>query len=287
MMKLLKKLILVPITFILAACSDMGLFIVNTQASFSSEHVIKSDIAYGSQDYQKLDVYVPESAKKNAPVIIFFYGGGWETGSKDEYKFAAEPFTSKGYIVVIPDYAKYPEYIYPAFLEDGALATKWVIENIDGYGGSEDKIMLMGHSAGAHLAAMLATNSSYLGDEREQIKAVVGLSGPYDFIPQEQRYKDIFAPVKQADGSYKAGMPATYVDGTQPPMLLIYGKKDDIVAMINLQSMQNAIAEKGGEVEVKIYDNMDHIDAVAGLSIIRRNEDMLNRILEFMKDKTK
>lgn len=285
-MSFIKKLAFLPITFALAACTQVSFFVVNTQASLSSKHVVKSDIAYGDLEYQKLDVYTPKNVGKDAPVIVFFYGGGWTDGKKEQYQFAAEPFTSKGYVVVVPDYSKYPEYIYPTFIEDAALVTKWVDGNIAEYGGSADKIALMGHSAGAHMVAMLATNPAYLGDERAKIKAVVGLSGPYDFIPQEQIYKDIFAPAKEADGSYKTGMPATYVDGTQSPMLLIYGKKDDIVAMINLTSMQNAIAEKGGEVEVKIYDDMDHIDTIASLSLIKRNDDLLGRILDFLKDKT-
>lgn len=284
-MSFIKKLAFLPITFALAACTEVGFFVVNTQASFSSEHVVKSDVAYGGLDYQKLDVYTPKNVGKDAPVIVFFYGGGWTDGKKEQYEFAAEPFTSKGYVVVIPDYSKYPEYKYPTFIEDAALATKWVDANISEYGGSANRVALIGHSAGGHIVAMLATNTKYLGDERSKIKVVVGLSGPYDFVPQEQKYKDIFAPAKEVDGSYKGGMPATYVDGTQPPMLLIYGKKDDIVAMRNLASMQNAIAEKGGEVEVKIYDDMDHVDTVASLSLIKRNDDLLGKILSFLKDK--
>jgi acetyl esterase/lipase len=165
-------------------------------------------------------------------------------------------------------------------LEDSALATKWVAANIAEYGGDKNKLLLMGHSAGAHIATMLAANVKYLGETRPQIKAVVGLSGPYDFVPEAQIYKDIFASAKQSN--YKSAMPATYVDGTQAPMLLIYGKKDNDVGIQNLNSMQKQIADKGGELEVKIYDEMNHIETISGLSLFRRNDEMLMRILKFL-----
>lgn len=285
-MKLIKKLALFSTAFVLVACTEAKLFIVNAQAGLSGAHSLKAGIAYGKAERQKLDIYVPKNVAENAPVIIFFYGGGWQSGSKSQYEFAAEAFTSNGYIVVIPDYAKYPEFIYPTFLEDAALATKWVTANINKYGGDKNKLFLMGHSAGGHMAAMLAANAQYLGLSHSQIKGLVGLSGPYDFVPQEQKYKDMFAPAYK-NGNYKSGMPATYVDGTQPPMLLIYGKKDDVVAMVNLTSMQTAVAKKGGKLEVKIYDDMDHIDTVAGLSLLKRNDDMLDRILKFMETHSK
>src|SRR6185312_13484382 len=102
----------------------------------------------GSPYGSKLDVYMPADNASSHPVIVFFYGGSWKNGSRSDYRFAAEAFTSRGYVVVIPDYIKYPAAKYPAWQLDGAQAVVWVHDNITRYGGDASALFVLGHSAG-------------------------------------------------------------------------------------------------------------------------------------------
>src|SRR4051794_11872106 len=116
-----------------------------------------ADIAYGNAPRQRLDVYRPCSVDQDfpsAPVVIFFYGGYWQGGSKSEYFFAAQGLVSKGFVTVMPDSRISPDVVFPAFVEDGATAVRWVHDHIAQFGGDPNRVYLMGHSAGAHIAAM-------------------------------------------------------------------------------------------------------------------------------------
>jgi len=152
------RLLLLP--FGVAGCSGPALL----SATVSSDGMtVQHDLAYGDNPRQKLDLYLPEagSAAKRR-VLVFFYGGGWDSGSKDGYLFAAKPFVDAGYVVAIPDYRLYPEVRFPAFVEDGALALRWIADNAARFGGNGDRLYLAGHSAGAHTAALLALDARYL-----------------------------------------------------------------------------------------------------------------------------
>ncbi|HMB94824.1 MAG TPA: alpha/beta hydrolase, partial [Tepidisphaeraceae bacterium] len=145
-----------------------------------------SDLKYGELPRQKLDVYRPRGKPAAAPVVIFFYGGDWQSGNKSDYRFVADAFTSRGFVAVLPDYRLYPQVTFPSFVEDAALAVRWTHDNAANFGGDPRRIYLMGHSAGAHIAALLTLDEHYLknvGLDRSAIRATAGLSGPYDFVP--------------------------------------------------------------------------------------------------------
>src|SRR5262249_23860657 len=149
-------------------------------------YVSTLDQPYADLPRQKLDVYRPTHISSPAPVIVFFYGGGWESGSKHDYRFVARSLVSHGFITVLPDYRLYPDVTFPAFVQDGASAIKWTYENIARFGGDPTRIYLMGHSAGAHTAVLLALDGHYLaeaGTPNSAIKAVAALAGPYCFQP--------------------------------------------------------------------------------------------------------
>src|SRR5450830_980541 len=129
----------------------------------SDGYILEQGITYGALPRQKLDVYIPKNKAVTAkPVVVFFYGGSWDSGDRADYKFVAEALTSKGFVVVIPDYRVYPEVLFPDFLFDAAKAAKWVKDNAEKYGGDHSKVFLAGHSAGAHIAAMLTLDQQYL-----------------------------------------------------------------------------------------------------------------------------
>ena len=146
-------------------------------------------IAYGPLERQRLDLYLPAAPATDpagAPVIVFFYGGNWNSGARGDYLFAGEAFASQGFVTVLADYRLYPEVKFPDFLNDSARAFAWVEKNIARFGGDPRRIVLAGHSAGAYNAAMLAFNPAYLraaGADPASVKAFVGLAGPYDFMP--------------------------------------------------------------------------------------------------------
>ena len=151
----------------------------------SGGRLASRDQAFGEGPRRRLDVYVPTGAVEKAPVLVFFYGGSWQSGSKDDYAFVGQALAAQGFVTVLPDYRLYPETAFPGFLDDGAAAIAWVRDNIAAYGGDPRRIVLAGHSAGAYNAAMLGLDPRYLdaaGVDPKTIRAVAGLSGDMTVI---------------------------------------------------------------------------------------------------------
>src|SRR5579862_822645 len=157
---------------------------------------LTQSIAYAGCSRHRLDVCRPRGAVA-APVIIFFYGGAWRSGYKELYRYVGKALARRGYVAVVPDYRIYPEARYPDFVEDGARVVRWVKDNVSRFGGDPEKIFLQGHSAGAHIAAMLAIDARWLREvglePRRDIAGLIGLAGPYDFLPlRDEVLKVIF-----------------------------------------------------------------------------------------------
>jgi acetyl esterase/lipase len=226
-----------------------------------------TDIAYGADPRQKLDVYVPKKMAAETKVVIFFYGGSWREGSKKDYRFVAQALTSKGFIVVLPDYRVYPAVIFPGFVKDGAKAVRWVRDNISDYGGDTNRLYLMGHSAGSHIAALLTLDAEYLrgvGLDRNVIRATATLSGPYDFTPNPWD-RAVFGMATNSTVIDPKIEPITFVDGKEPPMLLVQGLQDKIVAPSNAENLSARIRQMGGQVEYITYPKRGHATVVLAL----------------------
>ena len=253
--------------FLLSACARAG-FLAANAPSFFADMVVHANLSYGDDVRHKLDIYAPrEKGAGNKPVIIFFYGGGYQDGAKRDYRFVADRFVRDGYIVVIPDYRVYPIVKFPAFVEDGARAVAYVQKNITLYGGDPEAIFVSGHSAGAHIGALLTADERYLkaaGASMPAIRAFAGLAGPYDFVPEEEIYRIIFGPPE----NYPAMQVTNFIDGAEPPMLLLHGGRDKTVYASNLEKLKSRIEEKGGRVESKIYEDIDHVQIMGALSWI-------------------
>ncbi len=274
---------------LLAACSPAGILnaLVPTDGMTATRN-----IAYGTLNRQQLDVYVPAMTATKAtiatpakrPVIVFFYGGSWDSGSKDSYLFVAEALTSKGFIAVIPDYRVYPEVIYPEFLNDGASAFQWTKDNIEKYGGDVNNIFVAGHSAGAHIAAMLAFDQTWLATQKlnsASIRGFIGLAGPYDFLPlTSARLQEIFPSAEiQA-----LSQPIRYARGNAPATLLLAGDADTVVALKNTQNFSARIRELNGRVQEKYYVGMGHVKIVTALAApFRDGQTVLDDIAEFVR----
>lgn len=231
----------------------------------SRGYTVINDVAYGKLPRQSLDIYVPENTTTPAAVLVFYYGGSWQSGRRQDYKFVGEAFASLGYVTVIADYRLYPEVYFPTFVEDAAHALVWVHGHIATYGGDANNIFVSGHSAGAYNAVMLSVNDSYLkkaGGKPEMIRGTIGLAGPYDFLPfTDADIIAIFSKAKAADTQ-----PITFANHRTPPMLLATGDADETVGVKNTVNLAKALTQHGTAVTVKRYPDVAHIGIVLSLA---------------------
>lgn len=225
-----------------------------------------ADIPYASSERHTLDVYVPEGASRR-PVVVFWYGGMWIKGAKEWYRFVGAALANAGYVAVLPDYRLYPEARFPAFIEDGAQAVKWVREHAAEFGGDPDAIFLMGHSAGAHLAASLALDPKYLeaaGGDALGIRGWISLSAPYALNSRYNHYQLMRSIFPASNGAPDWQLiDRSLVD--IPPALLIHGIFD--VYPADAATMDRLLRSAGGYVECHIYDDVRHMDTVAAFSL--------------------
>lgn len=227
------------------------------------EHVL--DIPYGAAPRQALDIYRQPQAH-DAPVVILLYGGGWRQGDRQGYRFLGETFASSGYVTVIPDYRLYPAVRFPAFVEDAASALAWVRRNIGQHGGDPSRICVIGHSAGAHIGALLALDGRYAaaaGLPENPVRAFVGLAGPYAFEPL--KYESTRAIFKTAADPDDA-RPIAHVGPAAPPMLLLHGELDGTVWPINSEKLAHALCEAGCDARHVIYPRLGHITIMLALA---------------------
>jgi acetyl esterase/lipase len=247
-----------------SACSPAQ--IVNTLVPHDDFKLL-ADRPYGTLARQKLDIYTPITTDRRKPIVIFFYGGDWQTGSKSDYLFVGEALASRGFVVIVPDYRLYPQVRYPAFLEDGAKAIRWTVDHANEFGGDGGRLYVMGHSAGAYDAAMLALDRQWLAgvglDSDRVVRGLIGLAGPYDFLPlHSDTLKDIFGPPERLPET----QPIRYVHAGEPPALLITGEDDDTVEPANTQRLAAHMRADGGSVTDLYYSNMGHVKLVGTLA---------------------
>jgi acetyl esterase/lipase len=240
-------------------------------------------VPYGAGPRKVLDVYAPQNPTGPAPVLFFIYGGGWDHGDRGDYQFVGRAFASRGFVVVIPDYRLYPQVKYPDFLNDNAEAMRWVQDNIAKYGGDTSRVFIAGHSAGAYNAIMLALDNSYFHDAGVtlSIRAVAGLSGPYDFYPFEYaEVEDSFGSAPNPEGT----QPVNLVGPDDPPIFLAAGTHDPIVRIQNSQHLARLLKAQGDWVTEKYYDGLGHMDIVFALGAMWRwRAPVLDDMLAFFQ----
>lgn len=250
----------IVLLFCLLAAGCSGAQVLNA-VSFGAGVEVERGIAYGDDARQKYDVYRPKDVP-DAPVIVFFYGGGWDSGKRSSYAFLGNALAAEGYTVAIPDYRVYPKAIFPAFVEDGAEA----LAAIRGDVARGQPVILMGHSAGAHIAALLALDPRYLRAEGLSpcgtISTFVGLSGPYDFLPIEDvPYTEIFPKELRT-----RSQPINFAAGRHPPSLLLHGLSDSTVDPDNTRHLASALRSAGDSVTSKFYERIGHGELVGTIA---------------------
>ena len=249
-----------------AACAPLSLFAALTPKDPAARSA--RNVAYGPQPRQRLDVYGPHRGKGQAaaPIAVFFYGGSWDSGRRQDYNWVGQALASRGFVTVVPDYGLYPQVRYPGFLEDGARAVRWAQDHATEFGGDPDRIVLVGHSAGAYNAAMLALDPRYLtaaGVDPTHVKALAGLSGPYDFLPLTDPIAERTFGEAQ---DLLATQPTRFVTAASPPAFLATGEADTMVYPRNTVKLAARLRSAGVEVEERHYPGIDHVRMVLALS---------------------
>ena len=270
---------------LLTACSAVDL--LNATVA-SDTYTLAGGLAYGPEPRQLLDVYQPKgqtrTALKNAPLVVFFYGGNWSMGERADYRFVGEALASQGMVVVVADYRLSPAVRYPVFVQDSALAVRWAFDHAEQYGASPSRIFVMGHSAGAYNAAMVALDERWLkavGLTPARLAGWIGLAGPYDFLPiGEPRTQVAFSwPNTPADSQA-----LSHASRASPPALLLAPTQDKVVdPQRSTMGMAKRLKDSGVRVESELFDGVSHVTLLASLALVLRGRaPVLERVTAFV-----
>lgn len=241
-------------------------------------------VPYGEDPRQRLDVLGPTAAPRGAwPVLVFFYGGGWDSGVREHYGWAAHALAARGFIVAVADYRLVPTVRFPGFIEDAAAATARVGELVGTWGGDPDRLGVIGHSAGAHLAMMIALDRRYMAGAGSPglIRAAAGLAGPYDFLPL-----DVPASINAFGRAPDLTLtqPVTFVRPDAPPLWLGHGTDDDVVHAEDTTILCERMTSVGGRCEAKLYPGLNHADLIATFSpLFRKKAPVLDDVVGFLR----
>jgi acetyl esterase/lipase len=244
----------------------VSLIMLFSAAAADAQVQVTRDIDYvaateyaGGKD--RLDIYAPAGAK-NAPVIISLHGGGLSQGDRSDQGFVGQRFASSGYVTVIPSYRLSPAVAHPAHVEDVAAAFAWVKRHIRQHGGDPAKVLVIGHSAGAYLAALLATDPRYLAAHKLTPKDIAGVVPVAGFFWVEKkgvapdRPKTVWGT---DEAVWKAASPARYLRPDVPPMLLIYADGDDEWRRTQNDEMRDALRIAGHtNIDLREVKNRTH-----------------------------
>ncbi len=253
--------------------------------------VVVHDIPYGpgklaADARRALDVYRPDAMPGKLPTVVFFYGGSWQSGRRQDYRFVAAPLARRGVIVVVPDYRVYPQVQFPAFLRDAAEAVAFALRAAPSWGGDPHRVFVVGHSAGAYIAVMLALDPRWLqaaGAGRDAVAGSVGISGPYDFLPiTDPAIRAIFSPAADAIATTQ---PITFADGNNRPLLLLQGLADTTVQPRNAAVLAARIRAEGGPVKLRTYEGLGHIGIITAFApLFQSDAPVLDDVVSFVND---
>lgn len=247
----------------------------------------RAEIAYGSGERQRYDVYRPLGADGlplpgPLPVVIFVHGGSWETGDKKAYRWVGQGLAKQGFVAVLPNYGLMPATRFPAFVDDAAAAVSHARAHLRDWGGDTTRLFLMGHSAGAQIAALVAYDERYLarqGLTPRILAGFIGLSGPYDFVLDSKLLRATFGGTAERE---RDAQPVRFVRPDVPRTLLAMGRDDKTVRPRNTTSLVAHLREAGASVS-EIWVAGDHGVTVGAFARTNRGDsEVLKRIREFV-----
>ncbi len=243
---------------------------------------LAAGVPYGDDPRQKMDVLGPTAGPPGPrPMLVFFYGGGWDSGSRSLYGWAAHALAARGFVVAVPDYRLVPTVRFPGFIEDAAAATARFGELAEVHGGDRARLGVLGHSAGAHLAMMIALDRRYMAGAGAPglIRAAAGLAGPYDFLPF-----DVAASINAFGRAPDPTLtqPVTFVRPDAPPLWLGHGTADTVVHAEDTTILCERMTAVGGRCEARLYPDLNHADLIATFSpLFRRKAPVLDDVSAF------
>ncbi|MET0330322.1 MAG: alpha/beta hydrolase [Dyella sp.] len=277
-------LLLLSLLALLGGCRSVlfaGLNSTDQHRDIATQHGVVFDPAHKLA----LDIYRPANATP-APVVVFFYGGSWTHGQRQWYRFVGTALAAHGVVVVIPDYRKYPDVKMDGFMADGARAVAWAHAHASEFGGDPNDVFVMGHSAGGQIAALLATDPSWLkpyGLTPRDLAGLIGLAGCYDFMPIPANEKDMLGMFGRSPDEQRLAQPVLYVTGQEPPTLLLQGTADTEVDPSNAISLNKAMLAQHDEVSLKLYPGVGHSPLLFALARpLHEHAPTLQDILAFI-----
>ena len=226
-------------------------------------------LRYGPQSRQLFDLYQPAGVAPAAgwPVLVFFYGGSWRSGERADYRFVGEALAGQGLLVMVADYRLYPEVTYPVFLQDAAAVVAHALDQASGWGGDPRRVFVMGHSAGAYNAAMVALDERWLAAQGKSPAALagwIGLAGPYNFLPiRTLAVQPVFGHPNVAPDT----QPVNHAAGSRLPALLLAAAQDELVnPRRNSETLVGLLRAAGAPVQWQAFDGVGHISLLAALA---------------------
>lgn len=274
----------VALALLLAGCQSVLFAGLNSTDARSGVRV-REGVEFDARRHLAMDIYAPAQAR-DAPVVVFFYGGSWLGGERGWYRFVGNALAAHGVVVAIPDYRKLPEVDLDGFMRDAARAVAWMRAHAADYGGDAQRLFVMGHSSGGHIAALLATDPQWLarhGLEPRDLAGCIGLAGVYAFLPadvDDDEMLDVFGATPQ---EHREAAPVAFVRGREPPMLLLSGGADREVDPENSRLLATALRAKGERVDLRIYPDIGHSALLLALSQpLRSHAPTLRDVLAFV-----
>lgn len=285
-----------PAAALLLALAMPGCLLVSlaTPSALPEGGVHREDLRYyGGPGYDRfrhaLDVYAPPGPGPH-PVVVFIHGGGWRTGDRDGafgvYRRLGRRLASLGIVAVIPGYRLAPDHKHPAQVRDVARAIGWTVQHAASFGGDPRALFVMGHSAGAHLAALAALDRRWLAEQGlrpDALSGVIAISGPYDL---RDLSSEAAAMVEGAFGgdpeAWFDATPATHLSpGTVPPFLITVAEDDPEVLLRGGRVFAEALRGAGVPVEEHTIAGRSHNSILVELG--RAGEPLTDLVLGFTR----
>ena len=267
---------------LLSACSAVDVL----NATVATDTYLRTDdVAYGPEARQRLDIYRPKEAVRNAPLVVFFYGGSWSSGERADYRFVGEALASRGIVTMVADYGLSPAFRYPVFVQDSAKAVRWAFEHARDFDADPTRIFVMGHSAGAYNAAMVALDKRWLQAEGlmpSRLAGWIGLAGPYDFLPIGDKLTQV---AFNWPGTAPDSQPLSHASRASPPALLLAPVDDKVVSpQRSTVAMAQRLQASGVRVESALFDGVGHATLVAAMAAaLRGRAPVLDRVSAFVQ----